>query len=139
MNLGSFTGNVRLRAAGASDDEVFRQAVSAWEAGEAESVLPQIERTLATSRDFRLWHIHGLILRQLDRREDALRSLRRSVELNPRAPKPAFALAKTLFEAGLPSIEAHGRALQLAPNDPEVALSLASAFVAEGDPDAALT
>src|SRR5439155_18967949 len=125
MNFGSNTGNVSIRAAGANDDELYRQALAAWEAGEAESTLPQIERALRSSRDFRLWHIHGLILRQLDRREDALRSLKRSVEINPRAPKPAFALAKTLYEAGLPSIEAHGRALQLAPNDPEVAPSLA--------------
>ena len=139
MNPGSFAGDFTIQPAGANDDEVFRQALAAWEAGNAESELPQIERVLASSRDFRLWHIHGLILRQLDRREDALQSLKRSVELNPKAPKPAFALAKTLFEAGLPSVEAHGRALQLSPSDPEVALGLASAFVAEGDVDAALT
>lgn len=139
MNLGNVTGSVSVRAVRPNDDEIFRQAVAAWDAGEPESVLPQIERALPSSRNFRLWHIHGLILRQLDRREDALRSLKRAVELNPKAPKPAFALAKTLFEAGLPSVEAHGRALQLAPGDPEVVLGLASAFIAEGDVDAAFT
>ena len=139
MNVGAPRGEIRLRAARADDEEIFRQAAAAWESGEAESLLPQIERALASSRDFRLWHIHGLILRQLDRRQEALRSLRRAVQLNPTAPKPAFALAKTLFEAGLPSVEAHGQALRLAPNDPEITLGLASAFVAEGDVDAALT
>jgi hypothetical protein len=138
MKSGSLMGNAGVRIARADDGEVFRQAVAAWEAGEAERVLPQIERALPTSRDFRLWHIHGLILRQLDRREQALRSLTRAVELNAQAPKPAFALAKTLYEAGLPSVEAYGRALQLAPSDPEVVLGLASAFIADGDVDAAL-
>jgi tetratricopeptide (TPR) repeat protein len=138
VNFGPLTRHVGVRAARANDQEIFRQAVAAWEAGEADSALPQIERALPTSRDYRLWHIHGLILRQLDRREEALRSLRRAVELNPGAQKPAFALAKTLFEAGLPSVEAHGRALQLAPGDPEVVLGLASAFVADGQVDAAL-
>jgi tetratricopeptide (TPR) repeat protein len=131
-------GTVSVRAAGANDGEIYRQALAAWEAGEGESALPRIEQALRTSRDHRLWHIHGLILRSLERREEALPSLKRATELNPSAPKPAFALAKTLYEAGLPSVDAYGRALQLAPGDPEVVLGLASAFIAEHELDAAL-
>ena len=93
------------------DDELFRQATEAWESGNAESFLPKLERALPASQDYRLWHIHGLILRQLDRREEALPSLRRAVELKPDAAKPAMALAQTTQEAGLPSIDEYGRAL----------------------------
>ena len=132
MNFGQVTGNVGVRTGRATDDEIFQQATAAWEAGEPEKALPQIERALKTSRDYRLWHIHGLIMRQLERREAAIPSLQRAVELNPQAANPVFALAKTLYEAGLPSLEAHGRALQLSPGKPEIVFSMAFAFVSEG-------
>ncbi|MEO6199508.1 MAG: hypothetical protein ABIO68_06210, partial [Sphingomicrobium sp.] len=111
-------GNFEVRRS--DDDELFRQASAAWEAGTAPAILPRIERALASSRDYRLWHIHGLILRQLDRREDALPSLRRAVGLKPDAVKPAIALAQTSYEAGLDSVDAYGRALQLSPGNPEI-------------------
>ena len=138
MNVGPLSGNVGIRAARASDDESYRHALAAWEAGQGEQALPQIERALRTSRDYRLWHLHGLILRQLERREEALPSLRRAVELNPQAAKPMFALAKTLYEAGLPSLQEHGRALQLAPGDSEIVSSMSYAFVSEGRVDDAI-
>jgi hypothetical protein len=135
VNLtGSLIGNSSVRVGAATnDDELFRRATEAWEAGTAQTFLPTIERALPSSRDYRLWHIHGLILRQLERREDALPSLRRAVELNPNAVNPAEALAQTLYEAGLPSIDAYGRALQLAPGNPEIVTGLAMAFVGAGE------
>lgn len=128
-------------AAGSSatvDDALFREAAEAWERGEAESILPRIERALPSSSDYRLWHIHGLIVRQLDRHGDALKSLARSVELAPDAPNPARALARTTLEAGLPSVEAYARALALAPGDRELLLGLAAALTAERRVDEAL-
>ena len=121
------------------DDELFRQATEAWESGDPEPFLPKLERALPKSQDYRLWHIHGLILRQLERREEALPSLRRAVELKPDAAKPAMALAQTTHEAGLPSIDEYGRALQLLPGDPNVVTGLAMAFVANGETDTAIT
>lgn len=114
-------------------DELFRRATQAWEKGEAEAMLPEIERALPNSRDYKLWHIHGLILRQLDRREAAIPSLRRAVELEPTAAKPAFALAKTLYEAGLPCLDEFGLAMHLNPQDPKVVSALAMAFVGAGE------
>jgi Flp pilus assembly protein TadD len=139
MSSGVLTGTSGLRAGRASDDEIFRRATAAWEAGKAEGALPEIERALRTSRDYRLWHIHGLILRQLERREEALPSLKRAVELNPNALKPAQAYAQTLYEAGLPSVDAFGHALRLAPGDPEIVAGLAAAFVGAGDIDTAIS
>jgi Flp pilus assembly protein TadD len=123
---------VRLSVA-RSDDELFREATEAWKAGAAARLLPKLEGALPRSKDYRLWHIHGLILRQLERREDALPSLRHAVELNPTALNPARALAQTLYEAGLPSIDAFGHALRLAPGDPEIVTGLAQAFMAAGE------
>ena len=56
----------------------------------------------------------------------------------PGSVKIAHALARTLLEAGLPSIDAFGRSLQLAPSDEDVIMGLAAAFIAEGEPQTAL-
>ena len=138
IGQGSGVGGLNVRRAGMSDDELFLKATEAWDAGNAESILPQLEQALSASRDYRLWHIHGLILRQLERREDALPSLRRAVELNPKAEKPAHALARTLYEAGLPCIDAYGHALQLSPTSQVLVSELATAFVGAGEVDTAV-
>jgi tetratricopeptide (TPR) repeat protein len=115
----------------AEDAALFAEVTAAWNRGEAASVLPKLEQALPRSRDYRLWHIHGLILRQLDRHSEALRSLERSVALAPNAANPAHALARTLNEAGLPSVDAYARALRLAPGTPEMLLGLTAALVTE--------
>jgi tetratricopeptide (TPR) repeat protein len=102
-------------------------------------MLPEIEHALAASSDYRLWHIHGLILRQLERREEALPSLRRAVELNPKAKKAAHALARTLYEAGLPSLNEYGHAVQLAPASSDILAELAAAFVGAGEVETAMS
>jgi tetratricopeptide (TPR) repeat protein len=56
----------------------------------------------------------------------------------PGSARIAHGLAQTLLESGLPSVDAFGRALQLAPDDEEVISGLASAFVAAGEPQTAL-
>ena len=115
----------------AADAALFEEASAAWDRGDAEALLPKIEQALPRSTDYRLWHIHGLILRQLERQAEALKSLQRAVELAPTAPNPAHALARALLEAGLPSVEAYSRAVRLAPGAPEILLDLAAALVAE--------
>lgn len=117
----------------------FDEAIAAYNAGERETLLPPLGRAIrGGSGDPRLWHLHGLVLRELDRREEALASLRRAAQMAPGSAKIAHALARTLLEAGLPSIEAFGRALQLEPADIEVITGLASAFIADGEPQTAL-
>ena len=123
----------------ASDARLFAEATAAWERGEGESVLPKIERALAGSRNYRLWHIHGLILRELERRGEALKSLTKAVELASNASNPAHAMAQTLLEAGLPSVGAYARALHLSPGNRELLLGLAAALTAEGRVEEAIT
>ena len=115
----------------AADAMLFREVTEAWERGEAEKLLPKLERALPRSSDYRLWHIHGLILRKAERHGDALKSLERAVELAPGAPNPARALAQTRFEAGLPSVDAYANAIQLDRGKPELLLGLSAALTAE--------
>lgn len=129
----------QIKVGRASGEELFRRATEAWEKGEAAAMLPEIERALDDSTDYRLWHIHGLIRRGLDQRELAIPSLQRAVDLNPSAPNPARALARTKYEAGLDSLDDFGRALHLSPGDPEVVKELAMALVANGEVATAIT
>ena len=108
----------------AADSALFQEIAAAWERGEAETLLPKLEQALPGTSDYRLWHIHGLILRQMERHGDALHSLERAAELAPNGANPAHALARTRFEAGLPSVDAYARAAQLNRGNTEVLLGL---------------
>lgn len=117
----------------------FEEALRASKAGEGEQVLGRLERTIRSGHaDPRLWNLHGLILRDLGRREEALESLRTAFRLMPGSARIAHALARTLYEAGLPSLEAYGQALRLAPTDTEILAGMTSAFVAQGEADSAI-
>jgi tetratricopeptide (TPR) repeat protein len=115
----------------AEDAAMFEEVRAAWNRGEAAAVLPKLGQILPRSGDYRLWHIHGMILRQLNRHLEALVSLKRSVALAPEAANPAHEFAQTLNEAGLPSVDAYTRALRLAPGTPEMLLGLTAALIAE--------
>lgn len=118
----------------------FDEANARFRAGEREALIDRIAAALnASVVDPRLWNLQGLILRELDRREEALDCLRKAAQMAPTSARIAHALARTLYEAGLPSLEAYGRALKLAPTDTEVLAGMTSAFVAEGETDAAIT
>ncbi|MGE5562324.1 MAG: 2OG-Fe(II) oxygenase family protein [Bacillota bacterium] len=117
----------------------FDEALAAYEAGERETLVTPLDRVLrGGTGDPRLYHLHGLILRELGRLEEALPSLRKAAQMAPGSANIAHALARSLLEAGLPSVDAFGRALQLAPADQEVVLGLSAAFVAEGEPQTAI-
>ena len=122
-----------------SEDDLFDTASEALASGDPAKGLallaPRMEQGTANPG---LWHLHGLILRQLERRDEALRSLRRASGLAPGSAKIAHALARTLFEAGLPSLEAYARAVRLAPSDTEVLAGMTSACAAEGQAHGAI-
>jgi cytochrome c-type biogenesis protein CcmH/NrfG len=123
----------------ASEQQAYAGAVDAFEAGEHERGLRLLEPFVASNpQNYRFWHLRGLLQRALGRREEALQSLQRAVRLDPAAPKPAAALATTLYEAGLPSLQAHGAALRLDPANQQLVMGLASALIAEGEPDSAI-
>ena len=123
-----------------NESDAFDAAAEALANGASQEGLSLLAPFIQSgTHNYGLWHLHGLLLRQMDRRDEALTSLRRAAELAPTSAKIAHALARTLYEAGLPSVEAFGRALRLAPTDTDVLAGLTSAFVAAGDTDAAIT
>lgn len=122
-----------------NEDQLFDAASEALASGDAESGLALLSSAIRRgTANSGLWHLHGLILRQLERRDEAIRSLRHASELAPGSARIAHALARTLFEAGLPSLDAYGRALRLAPADTEVVAGMTSACAAEGQAAAAM-
>jgi Flp pilus assembly protein TadD len=118
----------------------FDEAISAYESGQREEILPALDAAVASgTADPRLWHLHGLALRDLDRRDEALPSLRKAAQLAPGSLKIVYSFALTLYEAGLPSVDAFGAALRLAPGDPKIVHGLTMAFVAAGEPETAIS
>src|SRR3982751_5044295 len=99
---------------------VLDLAIEALRTPGARLPLEDVDCALKISpHDPRLWHVKGLILRDQDRRELALPALRRAAELAPSEPLIAHGYARTLLEAGLPSVDAVARAMKLAAHDPE--------------------
>jgi tetratricopeptide (TPR) repeat protein len=111
----------------------FDEAFARYEAREREALIPGLDAAIrAGTRDARLWHLHGLILRELERYAEAIPSLRRAAQLAPSSVKIAHALARTSYEAGLPSVELYGQTLRLSPGDPELIQGLVAALSVEG-------
>ena len=112
--------------------QVLDQAIAALKVPGGELPLDDVERALQVApHDPRLWHIKGLIHRQLEHRELAIPALRRAADLAPTEPLIAHGLARTLNEAGLPSVEVFVRAMKLAPTNPDVVTGMVSALLAE--------
>ena len=113
-------------------EQIVSETIAALRTPRAPAMLPELDRALQQSpRDARLWHLKGLIHRSEDRRELAIPALRRAAELAPGDPLIAHGLARTLHEAGLPSVDAYARALRLAPGDPKLLSGLVAALLAE--------
>src|SRR5690349_13397985 len=117
----------------------FERLLAAYQGGERQTLLPSLEEAIrGDTGDPRIWHLHGVVLRELDRRDEALSSLRKAAATAPGSADIAHALARTLLETGLPSVDAFRSVLKLSPANEEVVTGLASAFVANGEPQNAL-
>lgn len=124
---------VTIRVATADPSRTVDKAIDALRQDKSELPLDEVDRALTSApHDFRLWHIKGLMHRHEERRELAIPALVRAMELAPAEPLVAHGYARTMLEAGLPSVEPFARALKLAPNDPELVRGLAAALAAEG-------
>jgi len=120
-------------------EQIVKDAIAALDTPRAAALLPNIERALRHApQDARLWHLKGLIHRSQDRRELAIPALQRADQLAPNMPLIAHGLARTLWEAGLPSVDAYARALQLAPGDTTLLAGLVAALIAERRMDEAM-
>lgn len=123
--------SVAVRPA-ADPGEVLARAIAALNSG-GQLPLDDVERALAAAPgDYRLWHVKGLIHRAQEARELALPALRRAAELAPSEPLVAHGYARTLLEAGLPSVEAFAAAMKLSPGAPDVLSGMIASLIAEG-------
>lgn len=119
--------------ASAHPDQVLEQAIGALSRGDPEAWIAPVEQIVRQQPgNARAWQVHGLLHRHADRRERAIPSLRRAAQLAPADPKIAHALARTLREAGLPSLDEYGAALRLSPGNPDILLDITGVLVAEG-------
>ena len=113
-------------------EQVVKEAIAALRTPQAPDMLPDIQLALRQApQDARLWHLQGLIHRSQDRRELAIPALQRAVQLAPNDPLIAHGLARTLYEAGVPSVDAYARALRLSPGKTTLLAGLVSALLAE--------
>jgi tetratricopeptide (TPR) repeat protein len=118
---------------------VLDAAIAALKAGAADLPLEDVDAGIeAAPSDARLWHVKGLMHREQERRELAIPALQRAIELAPNEPLIVHAYARTLLEAGLPSVEPFARAMKLSPNRPEIVRGMVAALAAEGRMDDAM-
>ena len=112
---------------------VLDEAIAAL--NQPDAILPAeaVERALKVAPlDARLWHVKGLIHRVYDRRELAIPALQRAASLAPTEGIIAHGLARTMLEAGLPSVDAFALAARLNGFNGDILKGLAAALVAEG-------
>jgi Flp pilus assembly protein TadD len=111
---------------------VLDDAIAALNTPGSAMPFDDVDRALQVAgHDPRLWHVKGLMHREQEQRELAIPALKRAAELAPNEPLIVHGYARTLLEAGLPSVEAFARAMKLTPNNPEVVTGMVSALLAE--------
>lgn len=121
-------------AAPLSRTAVLERASAALKNGREAASIGEVETLLGVSRgDARLWQWHGLLLRALDRREEAITSFQNAARLLPSDLSIAHGHARVVLEAGLDAVPLFERARRLGRVDGEVLLGLASARFASGD------
>lgn len=112
--------------------KVLDEAIAALNTPGSPLPIKDVDRALRVApNDPRLWHIKGLMHRQMDERELAIPALRRASQIAPQEPLIAHGYARTLLEAGLPSVEAFARAMKLNPGKPDVVQGMIGALLAE--------
>jgi tetratricopeptide (TPR) repeat protein len=125
----------------ASDSErLAALAEAARDNGTEDQALPQLAAHLARHPDdLTVLHWHALLLRGLDRRDEAIVLLAAARRRDPGNVSLAHSLAQLSFEAGQPSSANFLEAIRLAPTRPDLRLGLAAARFAEGEGALALS
>lgn len=114
-------------------------AQAARDDGTEDQALPALAAYLARNPDdLVVLHWHALLLRGLDRRDEAITLLEAARRLNPANASLAHSLAQLTLEAGMPASTGFLEAIRLAPSRPELRLGLAAARFAEGEGERAL-
>ena len=119
----------------ASHDLAWEQARAALSAGRADQAIALLEPQCHGdgSAPARVWQLLGFALREEQRMPEAIAAFERAAAAEPAATAlTTTALAQTKLQCGLPALADCQRALALSPGNESLVLSLASAFVADG-------
>jgi tetratricopeptide (TPR) repeat protein len=117
----------------------YNAGIHALGMGLEDAAIPMMEAaTRHHPQDARLWQVKGLLHRQIEELEPAIRDFTRAAILAPADARIAHSLARVNLEGGLPSVELFRAARRLAPNDGDLILGLAAAIMGEEGPQAAL-
>lgn len=132
---------LRQAAASGSADAMLRAGAAALQDGtgtDADAVEPVREVLRRHPRNPHLWHLLGLLCRNLDSLASGVEAFSKAAELAPRDPMVAHAHACVRYEAGLPAARLFERAMALAPADRSIRLRHAAALIAEGREEEAM-
>ncbi len=109
-------------------------ARSALDRQEEAAAIPSLSEWIAKNpKDSGLAHWLSLLLRALDRRDEAIAVLEQACKHSPDSPSLCHVLAQISLEAGLPASALFEAALELAPLNSDVRIGLVSARFAEGE------
>lgn len=114
-------------------------ALDARDSGRAEDGVPILSAALARHRGYaRLWHVLGLIHRELGDSAEAARAFGEAARLAPHDLKAAHGLAQASLEAGYPAYELFEKARLLSPADSDLLTGRAAAQLAGGQGSTAI-
>jgi tetratricopeptide (TPR) repeat protein len=126
-------------AASGNPDAMLQAGATALRTGAWTEAVTPVRTVLSRHPDDpRLWHLLGLLHRNLEDHGAAVEMFAKAAELAPDDAMIAHARACVCFEAGLPSADVFERAARLAPSDRSILLPQSAALVAEGQSDAAV-
>lgn len=125
-------------AAGSAEEMLYAGAAALQSNAQAEAVAPVREALRRHPEHPQLWHLLGLLHRDLEQLEEAVQALGKAAELAPADAAIVHALACVRLEAGLPAASYFERARRLAPADVAIVQRHAAAHVAEGRNAAAI-
>lgn len=128
------------QAVAADDPEAMLEAgAAALQTGTQAEALEPVRQMLGRHpANGRLWHLYGLICRDLQDSSAALDAFRQAAKLLPDDSMIANGLASVSSEAGLPAAELFERAIELEPANRSLWLRLAATWVEEGQANAVI-
>jgi len=119
---------------------LYQQALAAMGRRDALAAIALLEQLLQLDGEQALfWRLYGFALRDEQRMREALEAFRHAESIDPEDPLTLTALAQTQVQCGLPAVASVNHALARSPDDPSLHLTRASALIAEGQPDEAVS
>lgn len=128
----------RATASGDVDQMLHAGAVALQTNAQSLALRPVREMLHRHPRNARLWHLLGLLNRDLHDLRASIDAFTKAAELLPDDPMITNGHACVALEAGLPAVSLFKKAIRVAPNDRELHLRLAAARIDQGEVNEAI-